>query len=438
MDGEHYPPVVKDALESLERDYGYEVVAAVFVGGSEKIIDRGSIDLGLPLYHEEGPAAAMAAAIRELGPDTVIDLSDEPVLDYVKRMKLASLALALGVAYVGADFRFDPPYLEDVLTKPSLGIIGTGKRVGKTAVSGFACRTLQASGFAPVAIAMGRGGPPEPEVLRGGEIDLSSSMLLGFADEGKHAASDYFEDALTSRITTIGCRRCGGGLAGAPFVSNVAEGARTANVLEERFVVAEGSGATLPPIRVDGYILTVGAGQPLDYISGYFGTYRALISDLVVVTMCEEPFADPKKVDRIYSAVKAIKPEIRVINTVFEPKPLGPIRGRRLFVASTASPAIESKLRLQLEEAGAEVVGMSFSLSNRAKLREELAAAERADTVLTELKAAAVDVVTREAAARGLDVVYLDNEPVAVGGDGELAGAVVALADLAVERFSTR
>ena len=42
--------------------------------------------------------------------------------------------LALGIPYVGADFRLFPPEL-DSFELPSLAVIGTGKRVGKTAVT---------------------------------------------------------------------------------------------------------------------------------------------------------------------------------------------------------------------------------------------------------------------------------------------------------------
>lgn len=428
--------MVRDALNALSEDYGYEVVAAVFIGGAEKISDAGELAVDVPLYKAETPEQALIEAIEEVSPMAVVDLSDEPVLDYAKRFRLASFALSKGVAYVGADFRFDPPDLPDLLSKPSLGIIGTGKRIGKTAVSGFACRVLSASGFSPAVIAMGRGGPPIPESLLGGKIELTPEGLLAFARKGKHAASDYFEDALTSRITTIGCRRCGGGLAGAPFFSNVPAGARIANALEEDFVIAEGSGAALPPVRVDAYLLTIGAAQPEEYAVGYFGTYRALLADVAAITMSEEPFADEEKVNRLYRRLKSIKPDLKVVKTAFRPKPLGEIKKRRVFVAMTASPEAETAVRSHLEGLGAEIVGMCFSLSDRQKLARDLEKASAAEVLLTELKAAAVDVATKKALDMGLEIIYLDNEPVSVGGDGDLKELIVELADIAVERFS--
>ena len=74
-------------------------------------------------------------------------------------------------------------------------------------------------------MAMGRGGPPEPELV---ESPPSLDELVERSRSGRHAASDYLEIAALAGVPTIGCRRAGGGLAGAVFVSNVAEGAALA------------------------------------------------------------------------------------------------------------------------------------------------------------------------------------------------------------------
>jgi cyclic 2,3-diphosphoglycerate synthetase len=64
------------------------------------------------------------------------------------------------------------------------------------------------------------------------------------------------------------------------------------------------------------------------------------------------------------------------------------------------------------------VVGISHSLSDRGKLQAELEGiAGKADVLLCEIKAAAVDVATRRALDAGLDVVYMDNVPVGIDGD---------------------
>ena len=184
IDGEHYVPVVRDAFASLP----YEVVGAYLAGGTEKL--RGGEDYGVPLVDDFD------------GADVVVDLSDEPVLGPRERLRLASRVLAAGIPYVGADFRFDPPSFEP-FALPSIAIIGTGKRVGKTAVTGHVARTL-AERLDVVVVAMGRGGPPEPEVI---EARPTVSSLLELSRAGRHAASDHLETAALTGVTTIGCRR---------------------------------------------------------------------------------------------------------------------------------------------------------------------------------------------------------------------------------------
>ena len=80
-------------------------------------------------------------------------------------------------------------------------------------------------------------------------------------------------------MPTIGCRRAGGGLAGAVFTSNVAEGARLAAARAPDVVIFDGSGAAIPPIDVDRRVLVVGRDHDAD---AYLNTYRRLISDVVL------------------------------------------------------------------------------------------------------------------------------------------------------------
>jgi cyclic 2,3-diphosphoglycerate synthetase len=111
---------------------------------------------------------------------------------------------------------------------------------------------LAREGFDPGVVSMGRGGPPRPEVIEGHKLEVGSGYLLEALERGAHAASDYYETAALSRVTTVGCRRCGGGFAGEPFVSNVLEGAEIANGLDTRVTVFDGSGAAIPPVAVGG------------------------------------------------------------------------------------------------------------------------------------------------------------------------------------------
>ena len=84
----------------------------------------------------------MLEAAGRHGADRVLDLSDEPVLSEGRRLWLAANALAAGIVYEGADFELRPPAAERC-RPPTLAIVGTGKRVGKTAVSAHAARLLR-------------------------------------------------------------------------------------------------------------------------------------------------------------------------------------------------------------------------------------------------------------------------------------------------------
>jgi cyclic 2,3-diphosphoglycerate synthase len=446
IDGEHYPPVTEAALNELERA-GHEILAAVLVGGREKLA-AGGLDLlgSITVLAGHDPRALLDRALRDYRPDSVVDLSDEPVLDYRRRHELVAVALAAGVPYRGADFRFWPPARARVAQKPSLAIIGTGKRTGKTAVAGFAARTLVEHGRRPVVVAMGRGGPPEPQVLRGDEASLTPHSLLALADSGAHAASDYIEDALLSRVPTVGCRRCGGGLAGGVEISNVREGVRLANDLPGDLLVLEGSGAAIPPVHADATVLVLPAHIPFEYLSGYMGPFRLLLADFIVVTMCEHPFAPPSRISEITSRIReAFRPEgngempqgdIEVVRTVFRPTPTRDISGSVVFVATTApqtaAPAVKHHLESEHE---CRVAGMSHSLSDRAVLEAELdEAGEGIDILLCEIKASGVDVATRWALDAGIEVVYMDNVPQGVEGD-DPAALVQDAARVAGARF---
>lgn len=438
IDGEHYPPVVRFALSALAGEH--EVVAALFVGGTEKVdLDRGFEAYGVPVLVGETVERAVVDAIERYRPDALVDLSDEPVLSSADRFRLASIAIGAGVEYRGADFVFAPPRSRFDPCTPTLGIIGTGKRVGKTAVSAYVARRLKESGQDIVVLAMGRGGPAEPELIRGDQVALTTADLLELAAQGKHASSDNYEDAVMSRVTTVGCRRCGGGLAGETYFSNVPEGARLADSLGKRLIVLEGSGAAIPPVHADASILVIAAGRGVSYVRDYFGPYRVARADLAVIASAEEPLASQSEVDAIRTALGELRPDMPVIATTFRPAPIEPVDGKRVMFATTAPPAIAPVLSRHLEEQyGCEVVAVTTDLSNRKLLRESLREhAGRFDLLLTELKAAAIDVVAAAGAEAGVPTVLCDNVP--VGLDGQDLGALVErVAALAVARGTER
>ena len=379
IDGEHYAPVVRDALAELP----YDVVAAILVGGTEKL--RGGDEYGVPLV----------SRLDDVDAEIVLDLSDEPVFAPQERLLWASRALALGRPYIGPDFRFDPPAYHP-FPLPSLAVIGTGKRVGKTAVTGHVARLL-AREHEVVVVAMGRGGPADPETI---ESPPTVAELVELSRSGRHAASDHLETAALAGVVTVGCRRAGGGLAGAPFASNVLEGAELAAARRPDVVVFDGSGAAIPPIAVDRRILVAGSQD----LRAGLNPYRVLVSDLVVLTSGDA------------EAVHAIA-DVPVVHAELRLRPAEPLAGRRTAVFTTGPAPIE--------HLDADVVAVSRNLADRAALRSDLADLD-AEVYLVELKAAAIDVVAEAALERNAELMLAANDVVSPGLDEALLGLVGA------------
>jgi cyclic 2,3-diphosphoglycerate synthetase len=373
IDGEHHPAAVREALDRLEAER--PLAGVVFCGGEEKL-GPGPLEeqYGRPVEIEPG------GALRRLAPEaeTVVDLADEPVLPASAKLRIAALALHLGLGYQAPGTRLEPPRYEPVpFDGPTLAVIGTGKRTGKTAVAGHWAALLREHGADPVIVCMGRGGPAEPRLAA---AHTGLEELLAIAAAGEHAASDYLEDAVLAGVRTVGCRRVGGGLVGEPAESNVPAGAALAAALEPGVILFEGSGACIPPVEVDRTICLVGAGQPEP-----FADYRLLRADLVLAA--DGAAAPPG-----------------ALSFSFRPEPAEPVPAdARVALFTTGAPALE----------GVQPVVASTNLARRSALAADLdrAAAERCDAYLTELKAAALDTVAMRARAEGARVIFVRNRP---------------------------
>jgi cyclic 2,3-diphosphoglycerate synthetase len=304
-------------------------------------------------------------------------------------------------------------------------VVGTGKRVGKTAVSGHTARLLRDAGRDVVVVAMGRGGPAEPELVSPGERPMGVDDLLERARSGVHAASDFLEDAVFAGVTTIGARRCGGGLSGGTYLSNVPEAARMAEQLAPQLVLLEGSGAAVPPMRADRSVLVTSATRPAHSLTSGLGPVRVLSADLVVITMCEQGWEETRE------AVEALAPDTPVIATVLRPRPAEPLGDDPVAYFTTAAPEASETMAMDLD---CELAAVVSSLSDRVALRAALdrPGVRRAATYLVEIKAAAVDVVCEVAAERGVRVVFCDNVPSPLEGELDLDAALLRLADEAV------
>jgi cyclic 2,3-diphosphoglycerate synthase len=405
VDGDHEPPAVRAVLDRLERERG--LAGVVLCGGEEKlrpgVLEEAARHYGRAVEMPRAPSEAL----RRLAPDAlaVVDLADAPALAAPERLRLAAFALHLGLSYEAPGLRLRPPTYEPIdFAGRKLAVIGTGKRVGKTAVAGHWAGLLRERALRPVLVCVGRGGPERPQLARPG---TGVDELLSLSANGAHAASDYLEGATLAGVPSVGCRRVGGGPAGEAAESNVAEAAALAASLDPGVLVIDGSGATVPPVEVDRTACVV--GDPAGALDG-LGPYRLLRAELVLVRGDEGLAAEvadlcPGRVARFA--------------LVSEPaEPLDP--GARVALFTTGAEGCD----------GIEPVVRSRALARRAELARDLerAATERCDVYLTELKAAAIDSVAVRARAEGARVAFLRHRP--VGLDSDLDRLLIELADV--------
>lgn len=142
--------------------------------------------------------------------------------------------------------------------------------------------------------------------------------------------------------------------------------------------------------------------------------------------------AEEAKVERIMEAAREVNPGLEVIPAIFRPRPVGEVEGLRVGYVSTAPPAVLGRLARHLEERyGCEVAAVSGNLSDRRRLAGDLEEMGSVEAYLTEIKAAAVDMVTRRGDEEGKPVYYCDNDPI---GDG-LDEALLQLARRAIDDF---
>ena len=422
VDGEHHPDVARAALDKLEQQHVLEAV--LFAGGEEKVAGSVLADPAGHYGHDVTlPGTDVRATLRSLAragaAEAVMDLSGDPVLDPDARMELAAVALHEGLAYHAPGALLTPPPADSPGTGkvPVVAVIGTGKRTGKTALGTHLASLLRDSGTETVVVSMGRGGPPEPVVVRAAERP-GLERLLEIARAGGHAASDYLEDAVLAGVTTVGCRRCGEGPAGETFESNVLEGLSVALRERPAVVVLEGSGAALPPVRAHATICVTTAARAGAQALSHLGPLRLLRADLLVLLGAAGLVPQARR--QLYAGLaRWIAPE-RIVSCALRPEPTEPIeQTAQVACFVTARPGAEAALRQSLARHGVEPRLLSTNLARRGDLARDVEAAVRdgCDVFLTELKAAAIDVVAEAAAREGIRVVFVRNRPVAEEGE---------------------
>ncbi|MFY9488164.1 MAG: hypothetical protein WAP35_05655 [Solirubrobacterales bacterium] len=398
VDGEHHPGVVHDAVEALSAQH--EIAALVFCGGSEKVGQATLADAervyGYDLTFGDDPEAALQSAIAGHRADLVIDLADEPIVPLSAKLRLAALAMAAGLAYEAPGMRLDPIEMRELeFAGPKIAVIGTAKRTGKTAICGHLAGLIASAGGAPAIVSMGRGGPPTPQLAH---PHTGLDELLALARSGVHAASDYLEDAVLAGVPTVGCRRVGGGPGGQSGPTNFVEGAvLAAGIPGVDFLLFEGSGATVPPVTAD---ITICVTASAEQSSTLAGPLRLALADLVLVH-ADEPGA-------LDAARRWTRGEVVPFSLI--PGPAGdiPAEARVAFFSTGLG-----------EPEGVEAVVTSRNLARRAELEADLnrAAAAGCTHYLTELKAAAIDLVAERAQREGAEVVFVRNRPVTSDAD---------------------
>ncbi|MBK5230724.1 MAG: hypothetical protein JJE27_06065, partial [Thermoleophilia bacterium] len=367
IDGEHHPAAVGDALGELARDA--EIVSVVFCGGGEKVAEAAlaepRLHFGHPLVHGDDAVSALRKALGGAPADAVYDLADEPVVPLAEKLRLASLALAAGLAYEAPGMSLQPMISSTLdFAGPKIAVIGTGKRTGKTAVCGHLAALLKARGGSPAIVSMGRGGPAVPRIA---EPDTGLAELLALSRRGVHAASDYLEDAVLAGVPAVGCRRVGGGPAGDTAFTNFPAGAALAAAIDGvDSLLFEGSGATVPPVRADRTICVTGSLEQIDTLTG---PLRLIGSDFVL--------AHAGRPETVAAAARWTDGEVipfELEPTVVEPLPDDAVAA---FFSTGAAHVIGAEPRL-----------MSVNLARRVELGHDLQAAADAGCThyLTEIK----------------------------------------------------
>jgi cyclic 2,3-diphosphoglycerate synthetase len=204
-------------------------------------------------------------------------------------------------------------------------------------------------------------------------------------------------------------------------------------------VILDGSGSAVPPLPWDAGVLVAPVNIPVEFLTGYLGPYRLLLSDLVVLTMISGPRVGPQRRSEdpsdLTSHVRRLHPGARIVVTKLRPVPLDDVEGKKVYLTTTAPPSAGPDLVSSLEEHHrCSVIGVSHQLADRPSLIADLESAPPFDVLLTELKAAAVDVAAETAVGKGAQVVFLDNRP----DTDEVGELLLETARLAVERAENR
>ena len=179
-----------------------------------------------------------------------------------------------------------------------------------------------------VVVAMGRGGPPEPEVVEvRADARRAARALARRAARGLRLPRD---GGARRRRRRSAAGAAAAGWRARPATSNVLEGAALA--AEREPGARRSSTAAARRSRrsqTDARVLVTSARQPREVVTGYLNAYRILVSDLVVVTGGLD--------EELVEAIHQVK-ELPVVSVELRPRPVEPVLGRRVAFFTTAPP----------------------------------------------------------------------------------------------------
>jgi cyclic 2,3-diphosphoglycerate synthetase len=194
------------------------------------------------------------------------------------------------------------------------------------------------------------------------------------------------EDALLAGVTAIGCRRCGAASRADVVHSTVAAGAALAAERRTALTIFEGSGASLPPVTA-GRTLLVTSGR------GRSAEGAGLSRALPAARRRRRVVVGDERKPALEGGIRDLRPGIPVMACTLVPgrRPRSRAAAWAVFTTAGAARTRRCGARLAGRE-GADVAWCPGALADRSALRAALAQTD-ADVFVTELKAAAVDVV---------------------------------------------
>ena len=174
--------------------------------------------------------------------------------------------------------------------------------------------------------------------------------------------------------------------------------------------------------KMDGREYTISNGNNNNWSNINVEDYKSFIADDLLIKIHE------------------INPNADIVPTIFRPHPVDDISNKNILFATTAPESVQHLLKDYLEENfNCNVVAISSHLSNRPLLQRDIEEnIDNIDCMLTELKAAAVDVATKDALNKGLEVVYCDNIPIAINDEYDLDKSIMNIVYEAKESFNKK